>query len=103
MVKNLIALKKQKRVGYFLFFHSRNCLMKTKGSHITHNAGQINAVQPAFALCVGSCIAFNLYVMLSFFFFFFLCVGCISFFLPKNNLFEYQAVMKLNENLTKYI
>ena len=37
MVKNLIALKKQKRVGYFLFFHSLNCLMKTKGSHITPN------------------------------------------------------------------
>jgi len=35
--QNLIALKKQKRVGYFLFFYSRNCLMKTKGSHITHN------------------------------------------------------------------
>lgn len=38
MVKNLIALKKQKRVGYFLFFHSLNCLMKTKGSHITPNS-----------------------------------------------------------------
>jgi len=35
--QNLIALKKQKRVGYFLFFHSQNSLMKTKGSHITHN------------------------------------------------------------------
>jgi len=35
--QSLIALKKQKRVGYFLFFHSQNCLMKTKGSHITHN------------------------------------------------------------------
>ena len=24
-------------VGYFLFFPTRNSLMKTKGSHITHN------------------------------------------------------------------
>ena len=44
MVKNLIALKKQKRVGYFLFFHSLNCLMKTKGSHITPNS-QIYAMR----------------------------------------------------------
>lgn len=38
MAQILIALKNQKRVGYFLFFHSQNCLMKTKGSHITHNS-----------------------------------------------------------------
>ena len=43
MVKNLIALKKQKRVGYFLFFHSLNCLMKTKGSHITPNVFGLGA------------------------------------------------------------
>ena len=45
MVKNLIALKKQNRVGYFLFFHSRNCLMKTKGSHITTNGFGLGAVE----------------------------------------------------------
>jgi len=43
--KNIIALKKQKRVGYFLFFHSQNCLMKAKGSHITHNGMAVGAVR----------------------------------------------------------
>ena len=42
--QNLIALKKQKRVGYFLFFHSQNSLMKTKGSHITHNGSRLGEV-----------------------------------------------------------
>ncbi len=37
-IKNLIALKKQKRVAIFYFFHSLNCQMETEGSHITHNA-----------------------------------------------------------------
>lgn len=35
----------KKRVGYFLFFHSRKCLMKTKGSHITHNVQGLGAVE----------------------------------------------------------
>ena len=43
MAQILIALKNQKRVGYFLFFHSQNCLMKTKGSHITHNVKRLCA------------------------------------------------------------
>ena len=28
----------KKRVGYFLFFHLRNCQMETECSHITHNS-----------------------------------------------------------------
>ena len=54
MAQNLIALKKQKRVGYFLFFHSQNCLMKTNGSHITHNGGDWRSKSLALLLIVGT-------------------------------------------------
>ena len=34
----------KKRVGYFLFFHLRNCQMETECSHITHNGLGLCAV-----------------------------------------------------------
>ena len=37
----------KKRVGYFLFFHLRNCQMETECSHITHNVGRIGDVADA--------------------------------------------------------
>ena len=37
----------KKRVGYFLFFHLRNCQMETECSHITHNL-LIHATRSAY-------------------------------------------------------